>query len=50
MLLFIIFVLIMLVIYFNPYIDIYYDYRNNLHIVFWYSYRNKRNYVNILGG
>ena len=34
---------------FEPYLDAFYDYRENFHIILWYNWRGKRNYINLVG-
>ena len=47
----IILVIILIIIYklYNPFIDIFEDYRGEKHIILWYNGKNKREYINIVG-
>lgn len=40
---------ILALIYFNPYIDFFNDYRGNTHIVIWYDFKNKRKFIDLTG-
>jgi len=42
-------IIIIGLIYFNPYIDIFKDYRNRLRIILWYNWKNKRNHIDLNG-
>ncbi len=50
MILIILFIILVIGIYkFNPFIDIFQDYRGKFHIVLWYTFKNGRKYINIVG-
>lgn len=49
LLIIIIIVLGLILLIFNPYIDIFKDYREKYHMIFWYSYKGKRKYISIIG-
>jgi hypothetical protein len=34
---------------YDPYIDYFYDYRGEYHIILWYNSNGERKYVNIIG-
>ena len=42
--------LLFICIIFDLYIDVFKDYRNEYHVILWYSYKKKRKYVNLIGG
>jgi len=45
-----IFILLIIFVYTNPWIDKYTDYRNEKHLVFWYTnYKGERKFINIVG-
>lgn len=33
----------------NPYLDIYRDSKGEVHVIFWYSLKGKRNFITIKG-
>lgn len=48
----IIFVIIFTILYsiYNPFIDVFEDYRGEYHIILWYTNnKGERNYINIIG-
>ena len=42
-------ILTTLIIYFNIYVDIFRDYRDKLHIIIWYTYKDRRKYIDLIG-
>jgi len=34
---------------FEPYLDIFEDYKGDFHIILWYNGKTERNYINLLG-
>lgn len=34
---------------YEPYIDIFKDYRNEYHVILWYNQGNKRKFINLIG-
>lgn len=50
LLIILIIIIILCLKYFKPYLDIYKDYRGNLHVLLWYKINNKRSYLIIIGG
>lgn len=40
----------MLILIYKPYLDIFRDYRDQLHIILWYDWCGNRKYINLLGG
>ena len=51
MILLIILTILLVVIYkvYDPYIDIFDDYREEYHIILWYNHKGKRKFINIVG-
>jgi len=41
--------LLLIINIYNPYIDCFYDYRGEYHIILWYNYKGERKYINIIG-
>ena len=35
---------------YSPFIDIFKDYTGKNHIIIWYNYKGKRNFIDLLGG
>jgi len=42
-------VLILIKNIYNPYLDCFYDYRGEYHIILWYDWGKERKYINIIG-
>jgi hypothetical protein len=49
MILLIIILLIILYKIYDPYIDIFNDYRKEYHVILWYNHKGKRKFINIVG-
>lgn len=45
----IIFFILILLIYLQPYIDFFKDYRGQKHFIIWYSFNGKRKFIDLIG-